>query len=173
MMVTQNEELMVMRIEGLYNALQSSTERVASALQYRSSFSPKSKFPIVNFFRRMKEFSKEEKLYKLLVSLTTMKAVFDENMPFIVDGKLYFRFQPSKGSNGTRQIGEAKNPDDLAVYFNDFGERFSDTLAQSEIHQTIASPLFAHYCPALARTILSLPDSYQKSLGAAKEQSNH
>lgn len=175
MMVAQKEALLVKRIEGINGTLQDSIERVASALQFHSFMAPKSRFPLVDFFRRMKLFFKEEKLYKLLSALTTIKAVFEVNMPIIVEGKLYFMFQdPSKGKSFNRKIGEAQSTDDLTMYFVDLKARLSGTLAQPEISQAIKSPLFAHYCPALARTNLSLSDSYQKYLGEAEaEQSNH
>lgn len=169
--VTQNEELMVMRIEGINNKLQDSIERVNSALQFHSVMPSKSRFPFVDFFRRMKLFSKEEKLYKLLSALTTIKAVFEVNKLIIVEGKLYFMFQdPSKGKNFSRKIGETQSTDDLMMYCIDLKKRLSDTLAQPEISQAIKSPLFVHYCPALARTNLSLSDSYQKYLGEAKAE---
>lgn len=166
MVATEKEVVMVMRVESLYCALQASTERVASALQFHSFMeTPESKFPILNFFKRMKLFYKEEKLYKLLSALTTLKSVFEVNMPFIVDGKLYFNFKdPSKKGSYIRQIGEAKSNYDLIAYFSDLTKRLSDTLALPEVSKAIASSDFAHYCPSLTRANLSFSDSCRKYL---------
>lgn len=165
-MVTEKEAVMVMRVESLCDDLQDSIERVNSALQFHSFMeTPESKFPILNFFKRMKAFYKEEKLYKLLSALISLKAVFEVNMPSIDDGKLYFKFKSAnKGGNCTRQIGEAQSDCDLIYYFSDLTKRLSDTLARPEIAKAITSSDFAHYCPSLKRTNLSFSYSCRKYL---------
>lgn len=164
--MTEKEVVMVTRVESLSDALQESIDRVSSALQFHSSMeTPESKFPILNFFKRMKLFYKEEKLYKLQNALNLLKSVFEVSMPLIVDGKLYFKFKdPSKKGNYIRKIGEAKSNYDLIAYFSDLTKRLSDTLALPEVSKAIASSDFAHYCPSLTRVNLSFSDSCRKYL---------
>lgn len=171
-MVTQKEERAIQGIEGIYCSLQASTEKVIAALQYNNLVAAQKKsFWQQHFPKKSKDEASNQELYKMLEALTVLKSIFEANMPIIIDGQLYFRFQNLKqGRSLFYQTGAAQTEFDLLAFFEDLAEKMTKAMELPEVKRAMNSPLLPTYCPSIARAKVGLRSYAQGYLDERKAE---
>ncbi len=171
-MVTQKEERAIRGLESIYCSLQDSTEKVLDTLQYNNLVAAQKKsFWHQLFPKKSKDEAANQELYKMLEALTVLKSIFEANMPIIIDGKLYFRFQNlNQGRSLFYQIGAAQTEFDLPAFFEDLAEKMTKAMELPEVKQAMSSPLLPDYCPAIARAKAGLRSCARRYLDERKAE---
>lgn len=174
-MVTQKEERAIQGIESIYCSLQKSVKTVMATLQYNDLIIAQNQKK--SFWQRLFPKKSEievanQDLHELLDALIILKSIFEENMPIIIDGKLYFRFQSlQQGRSLFYQIGAAQTEFDLISYFKDLTEKMTNAMALPKVNRAMNSPLLSTYCPSIARAKTGLWSCTQGYLNEKKTES--